>query len=183
MGDAPSYSVGLLQFLHRAKEIQSALFPPQAPEPKVDLLVHIRPAKNVALTVLTIDGETLEYRNGEEEWRSMKWPGPKKGSGASVRMKSKQGQSDVVEFPGEWGLFRLVEAGALTSWPGDRAFAVTWEAPTIGAQVTIDFKPARTDNPFHRAKEGGGGLLEVLRGNFVAPPASIGLSTPPCKKP
>lgn len=184
LGDAPPYSEGLLQFLHRAKEIQSALFPPQSPEPKVDFLIHIRPAKNVASTTITIDGETYEYRNGQEEWRPMKWPGPQKGSGASVRVKSKQGQGDVLEFPGEWGLFRLLESGGLASWPGERGFAVTWDAPTLGSQLTIDFRPARTDNPFHKDTEGSGGaLFDLLRGPFVSPPASIGLSTPPCKKP
>ncbi len=184
MGGTPPYSVALLQFLHRAKEIQSALFPPQAPEMKVDFLIHIRPAKNIASTTLTIDGETYEYRNGQEEWRPMRWPGPQKGSGASVRVKSKQGQGDVLEFAGEWGLYRLLESGGMASWPGERGFAVTWDAPTLETQLTIDFRPARTDNPFHRDAEGpSGALLDVLRGPFVPPPASIGLSTPPCKKP
>jgi type VI secretion system protein ImpL len=184
MGDAPPYSAGLLQFLHRAKEIQSALFPPQSAEPRVDFLIHIRPAKNVASTTLTIDGETTEYRNGQEEWRPMRWPGPQKGAGASVRVKSKQGQGDVLEFPGDWGLFRLLESGTMSSWPGERGFAVTWDAPTLETQLTIDFRPARTDNPLHKDTEGSGGaLLAVLRGPFVAPPPSIGLSTPPCRKP
>jgi type VI secretion system protein ImpL len=182
MGDAPPYSVGLLQFLRRASEIQSALFPPQSPDLKVDFAIHVRPAKNVASTTLTIDGETYEYRNGQEEWKQMKWPGPQKGSGASIRMKSKQGLVDVVEFSGDWALFRLIEAGQLTSWPGERAFAITWDAPNLEAKVTIDFKPARTDNPFRGPKDGSG-VLEVLRGTAVAAPASIGLSTPPCKRP
>lgn len=180
MGDAPPYTATLLQFLRRAKEIQSALFPPQASEPRVDFAIHVRPAKNVASTILTIDGDVYEYRNGQEEWRTMKWPGTQRGSGASVRMKSKQGQIDVVEFGGEWGLFRLIEAGTATTWPGERTFAVTWTAPNLGSQVTIDFRPSRTDNPFHRTKEGDR-LLEVFRGTAVAAPTSIGHDAQPCR--
>jgi type VI secretion system protein ImpL len=100
------------------------------------------------------------------------WPGKGK-TGASLRARTSSGREEVVQQDGEWGLFRLIEAGKLKGEPGARDFTVTWPLPALGATLTVDFRPARSESPFFGARRAKQRLLGAFRAG-TQPPAVIG---------
>jgi type VI secretion system protein ImpL len=173
----------LLPYLKRGLEITSALYPTGAPEPSVPFKAHIRPTPGVQAVFLEVDGQKVDYRNGPEEWVSFTWPGPAKSSGASLRVRSVDNREETLHRDGEWGLLRLLEAGVVQGDPAPsaREFAVAFAMPAVGATVTIDFRPARSENPFFGARSAGRArLLEPLRAGPPVP-LDIGRGGPPCR--
>ncbi len=53
-----------------------------------------------------------------------------------------------VEHSGEWGFFRLLDAGTARALPAERGISVAFRVETQGVDVVIDIRPARTTNPF-----------------------------------
>ena len=171
----------LVPYLKRGQEITSALFPPRAAEPSVGFTVHIRPTPGVAAVFLDVDGQKTDFRNGPDEWVKFIWPGPGKASGASLRVRSDTGREDTLQREGEWGFLRLLEAGTVQGDPTSLGFAVAFSMPAVGATVTIDFRPASSENPFFAARGAGRGrLLDPLRAG-PAIPLEIGKGGPPCR--
>jgi type VI secretion system protein ImpL len=181
LGGGSGYRGDLLTFLKKAQEVTTVLFPPNAPEPKVDFSVRIRPTPKVASIVLEVDGQRFEYFNGPEEWRKMAWPAQGRAPGALLRVRAANGREETLQQDGEWGLFRLLEAGQPRGEPGLRDFAMSFNFPSMGVQVVVDFRPARSESPFFGTGRGGGRprLLAPFRSGFAVP-ASIGKSGPPC---
>jgi type VI secretion system protein ImpL len=181
LGGHSGFRGELLTFLERAQEVSRSMFPAGSPEPKVELSVRIRPTPGVAVVILDVDGQRFEYRNGPEEWFRVSWPGKGKSSGASLRARTSAGREEVVQQDGEWGLFRLVEAGKLKGEPGMRDFAVSWPLPSLGTSLTVDFRPARSESPFFGARRGKARLLAPFRAG-VQPPAVIGKAGGACSE-
>ena len=153
-------------FLGSANEVTNALFSSGA-EPLVQFAIHIHPAEKVASVIFTVDGNSIEYRNGPEEWHTFRWPGGDKTLGASLKLRNSGGRHEIIEQEGEWGLFRLLEMGAVQAQPNARVFSVTWKVPTLDTEVTIDFRPQRSDHPFLNSS---GKLLGRFRTAQVLPP-------------
>lgn len=170
----------LLPFLKKADDITRSLFPSGASEPTVAFSVRIRPAPGVAATSLEIDGRRVEYRNGPEEWYQFTWPG--KAPGAVLRARATDGREETIQRDGEWGFFRLLEAGKIRGDPGVRDFAIAWSMPGLGATVILDFRTARTESPFFGSRRPGGGarLLEPFRSGFAVP-AAVAARGPACR--
>jgi type VI secretion system protein ImpL len=181
LGGVSGFQGDLLTFLKRAQDVTAVLFPAGATDPKVEFTVRIRPTPGVALVWLEVDGQKFDYRNGPEEWHRITWPGQGKAPGASLRVKAASGQEEVVQQEGEWGLYRLIEAGRLKGDPGARDFAITWALPSLGSSVTLDFRPARSDSPFFGLRRPGvkPRLMAPFRSG-VLPPANIGKGGPGC---
>jgi type VI secretion system protein ImpL len=181
LGGVSGFRPELLSFLKRAQDVTTVLFPAGASDPKVEFSVRIRPTPGVAVVWLEVDGQKFDYRNGPEEWHRFAWPGQGKVLGAALRVKAANGQEEIVQQEGEWGLFRLLEAGRLKGDPGARDFAVSWALPAIGSSVTIDFRPARSDAPFFGPRRAGvpPRLMAPFRSG-VLPPANIGRGTSSC---
>jgi type VI secretion system protein ImpL len=180
LGGVSGFRSELLYFLGRAQDVTATLFPAGATEPKVEFSVRVRPTPGVSVIWFEVDGQRFDYRNGPEEWHKLVWPGSKT-PGASIRVKAAGGQEEVLQQEGDWGLYRLIEAGALKASPGGRDFTVSWSLPSIGARVTIDIRPSRSDAPFFGVRRPG--LAPRFLGSFragVAPPASIGNGGPGC---
>ncbi len=170
----------LLPFLKRALEITAALFPAGAADPSVAFSVRIRPTPRIAAVVFDVDGQRADYRNGPEEWYRLVWPGQGKAPGASLRVRSATGQEEMLQRDGEWGLFRLLEAGTLQGEPGGRDFTMNFPMPALSATITIDFRAARSETPFFGLRHGGRPrLLEPFRGATV--PLEIGRGGGACK--
>ncbi|MGC3998203.1 MAG: type VI secretion IcmF C-terminal domain-containing protein [Anaeromyxobacter sp.] len=168
--DAP-FRPELIGFLEHAQEITDALFPAGSAEPRVQFSVRIRPTPGVAVVWLEVDGQRFDYRNGPEEWHRLAWPGPNRGAGAFLRVRTASGQEESFQQEGEWGLFRLLEAGAVKPQGSGSAFTTSWPLPTLNTSVVIDFRPDRTDSPFLSAR--GGRFLGPFRSGAL-PPASLG---------
>jgi type VI secretion system protein ImpL len=180
LGGQSGFRADLLSFLSRAQDVTRAVFPAGAAEPKVELSARIRPTPGVAVVILEVDGQRFEYRNGPEEWYRIVWPMVGKKAGASIRVRAANGREEVVQQDGEWGLFRLVEAGKLKGDPGVRDFTVSWPLPSLGSSVTIDFRPARTESPFFGTHRGGRARLLAPFRAGVQPPAVIGKAGAGC---
>lgn len=164
-----------LTFLERSDDLTTSMFATKGGEPTMAFTIHIRPSPGLASVSFSVDGKTVEYKNGPEEWYPFSWPGDGKKSGAFIKVRNNRGQQETLDQEGEWGLFRLMEAGAPNVEKGARVFSVTWKMPTVGADVVIDFRPARTATPFFGTSPGPGtGMLQPFRASGVNPPRSIG---------
>jgi type VI secretion system protein ImpL len=173
LGTAVPFRPELRGFLESAQLITDALFPGGSTEPKVEFSVRIRPTPGVAVVWLEVDGQRLDYRNGPEEWHRLTWPGPNRGRGAYLRVRTAAGREESFQQDGEWGLFRLLEAGAVKGQPGTSAFTASWALPTLNASVVVDFKPDRSETPFFGARYGARRFLAPFRTGGL-PPGDIG---------
>ena len=180
LGGVSGFRSDLLPFLKKAQDITTVLFPSGASDPAVQFSVRIRPTPRVAVVWFEVDGQKFDYRNGPEEWHKLVWPGQGKTLGASLRVRGVDGQEETVQQDGEWGLFRLLEAGRLKGAPGFRDFTMTWSLPGLGVVMTVDFRPARSDSPFFGVQRGGKArLLAPFRSGMVVP-LGIGKGSPAC---
>jgi len=179
LGGHSGFRGDLLPFLERAQDVTRSLFPAGASEPRVELSLRVRPTPGVAVVIVEVDGQRFEYRNGPEEWFRLVWPGKGKASGASFRARTSSGREEVVQQDGEWGLLRLIESGKLKGEPGARDFTVSWPLPSLGASLTVDIRPARSESPFFGARRGKARLLGPFRAG-VQPPAVIGKAGAGC---
>jgi type VI secretion system protein ImpL len=178
-GGRPPLRESLLMFLKRAQDVTGALFPGQGSSPSVAVSVRIRPTPNVAAVLLEVDGQRVDYRNGPEEWRPLTWPGA--SPGATLRVRTADGREETLHRDGEWGLFRLLEAGTLRGEPGSREFSVGFNLPGLGLVVTADFRAARAETPFFAVRRSGSArLFEPLRAG-LAPPSDIRLGSGGCR--
>jgi type VI secretion system protein ImpL len=181
LGGQSGFRGDLLAFLKRAQEITTVLFPASASEPSVPFSVRIRPTPGVAAVILEVDGQRFDYFNGPEEWRRMTWPGGQgKAPGAMLRVRAANGREETLQQEGEWGLFRLLDAGKLRGEPGVRDFAMSFSFASLGVSVVMDFRPARSESPFFGTGAGRGKrLLAPFRSGFAVP-TSIGKGGPGC---
>jgi type VI secretion system protein ImpL len=173
-GVGESYNGELVRFLNRSFRLSNALFPPRGERPRVDFEVRVRPSPGIASTILTIDGQVVDFHNGPEKWVRITWPGEGGKIGATMRVRG-AAIDETLKQEGEWGLFRLFEKGTISANPGERFFTVRWRLHTQN-DVTIDIRPARTDNPFVGAKA----YLEAFRGDGVLAPRTIATGAPAC---
>ncbi len=165
------YPASVLSYLARANQATRALFPPGASEPVLAFSVHIVPSPRFWV-MLTIDGQTVDYRNGPEDWYQFKWPQTGKAPGASIRVRDPRGSVDqTIHAEGEWGLLRLFEQGVPRS-VGPTTFTVAWRVPTVDTDVVIDFRPARSDTPFFGSLRAGhhAQALQPFRAPGLTPP-------------
>lgn len=177
LGGVSGFQPEILAYLDRAQEVTQTMFSNGVAEPRVQVSARIRPTPGVAVVWLEVDGVRFDYRNGPEEWHRLTWPGQVKG--ASLRARTASGQEEVVQQEGDWGLFRLMEAGKAKPGAG-QDFSVTWALPSLGASVTIDFHPDRSDTPFFGSRKHGGGRFLAPFRVPLTPPAEIGKSGASC---
>ena len=69
------YQADLLRFLERSQDVATVLFPTGSNDPLVQFEVRIRPTPTIATLTFQVDGQTVDYDNGPEQWHSMRWPG------------------------------------------------------------------------------------------------------------
>ena len=167
---ASGFREELLPFLRRAQDITTVLFPPGAAEPAVAFSVQIQPTPRVAAVFLEVDGQRVEYHNEPEEWHRLHWPNPGKPSGASLKVRTADGNEETLERPGEWGLFRLLEMGTPRGEGRARDFTMVFKMQTLGVAIAVDFRTARSETPFFGVRRSGPArFLEPFRGADTAP--------------
>ena len=87
---------------------------------------------------------------------------------------------ETLQQEGEWGLFRLLEAGKVSGQPGQRDFTASFPFPASGVTVVVDFRASRSEAPFFGIRRGGrAALLAPFRAG-LSPPSTIGGGVPPC---
>ncbi len=138
-----------LQCLNVAQEITEAVFG-GGPEPLVRFDVQMHPVSSaIAEVSLVVDGKATVYRNEPERWLPMQWPGTESPKGAALKVRG-AGFNDEIPRLGDFGLFRLFEAGGVKA-TGKGTLAGRWTLTRPGQPpVTIDIKPAKSVHPFTR---------------------------------
>jgi type VI secretion system protein ImpL len=150
--DALPFRPDFLQCLNVASEITDATFG-GAQQPSVPFGIKIHPAgSKVAEISLAIDGLNTEYRNEPERWVPVTWPGTGSPRGAVLQVRG-AGFTDEIPRLGDFGLFRLLEAGGLKPGAalaeGAGVLSGSWTLSRAGeAPVTIDLRPAKSVHPF-----------------------------------
>ena len=110
--DAMPFRPDFLQCLSVAAEITDATFGGGAAV-NVPFSIKIHPAGSTVSEVsLTIDGAATVYRNEPERWVPVTWPGSGTPRGAVLQARG-AGFNDEIPRLGDFGLFRLLEAGQL----------------------------------------------------------------------
>lgn len=183
-GAGNAYRRELLQYLERAQDITNTFFPPGAEGPTVQFDVRIRPSVRVATQNLCISGTCVEHHNGPEQWHRFTWPGEDAVAGASIEVRGEGGIHEMIQQPGEWGLFRLLEQGTVTSASnGRRVFTVNWRLRDHEIDVSVDIRPVRGDAPFFgvAGRERNPPLLQPLRAQDVDPPREIANGRTTCQ--
>ncbi len=171
-----AYRPDLLQYLERAHDITATFFPPGADGPQIEFDARIQPSVRVATQTLCVGGVCYEHHNGPERWQRFVWPGDSPADGASLEIRGEGGIHERIEQAGEWGMFRLMEQGTVTSTSrGRRIFTMTWRLRDHQVDVAIDIRPVRGDAPFFgvAGRERNPPLMQPLRARDVDPPQQI----------
>lgn len=148
-GEATRISINaqLPTFLTEVADIGEVLFPPDAEAPLFEFEVQIVGSPGISELSLSVDGQTVSYRNEPPSWSAMVWPGTEGDPGASIRAVALDGEGLVVRG-GEWGLWRLMELGTVSGSAGQGVFSVKWDLSDqhLGV-VTMYLRPKRLENP------------------------------------
>jgi type VI secretion system protein ImpL len=159
--NAMPFRPDFLQCLNVAAEITDATFG-GAQAPSVPFGIKIHPASaNISEISLTVDGLSTVYRNEPERWIPVVWPGTGSPHGAVLQVRG-AGFTDEIPRLGDFGLFRLFEAGGLKPGAalaeGAGVLSATWTLSRSGeSPVNIDVRPAKSVHPFVK------GLFRRLR--------------------
>ena len=142
-----SFSRRIPDFLERAWRLQQMLFPDGADAPKAVFDVRLQGASDLRQTQLSVGGKMIGYSNGPLIWQRMEWPGAQPQSGATLTIVRNDGRPNPpLTMGGEWGLFRLLQKGAIIDRdPRGRSFSVVWQ-PAGGERVRIDFRAVGSTN-------------------------------------
>lgn len=108
---------------------------------------------------ITIDSQTIRYRNTVPEWTSMVWPNPAGVAGARVTAITADGQAvELVNEPGRAGLSRLFELAAVRKLDGG-VKELTWAngAHRVTVQLRLVRSPGEAAPPTRTSAAGGGG--------------------------
>lgn len=170
-------------FLDRAQDVTTVMFPVGADGVQFEFDVQIQGARKnvgtVSVTELNIDGELLQYKNGPFEWKSVSWPGKDKQGHLSARGFSIKGE--VGPHEGEWGLFRLLEAGTATGDATKDTFKFEWDIRDQDAGIiTVLIRPKLDDTPIYGTRARGVEFMQVFRHADLAPPRQIIVGGPSC---
>jgi type VI secretion system protein ImpL len=119
-----------------------------------------------------IDGQTMRYRNGQQDWMSFVWPSPQGLPGARISAVTTDGKSlEIANFPGQFGLEKLINTAQRRKLDNG-SFVMSWTMENH--TVSLNFKlisDARTGTGANSS-----GAENTLRG--LALPAVIAGADP-----
>ncbi len=147
----------------RVVQISEGLFPlPHGEEPRISLKFIPRGnQESVKSVTLQVDGTGKAYMNQSPSTATLEvtWPSPATNPKASLEVKLEDGNHRTIEYPGAWGLIRLLQAGQMEEG------VVHWTLQNSGApalQVTFDVEA-------FGLPQGLAPLLSGLGENFECP--------------
>jgi type VI secretion system protein ImpL len=131
-------------------------------------LFQILPQGTPGITeyTITIDSQTLRYRNTAPEWVSMVWPNPSGVVGARVTAITSDGQAvELVNEPGSSGLTKLFGLAQVRKLEGG-VKELTWAngAHKVTVQLRVVRAPGEVAPANKPANGGGGGAAAVVPG-------------------
>jgi type VI secretion system protein ImpL len=153
-GIQTQYRPELIRCLNIAAEITDAVFG-ASPEPGAAFFIKMQPAgRDIAEIIFQIDGQPKVYRNEPEKWIPVVWPAKDAPARGGVLKVRGAGFEEEIARAGDFGLFRLFDAGALkplTATDGVPVLAATWMLSRSGTTpVVIQVRPSKGIHPFER---------------------------------
>jgi type VI secretion system protein ImpL len=146
-GTAPfSFSDEFVKYLNDSARLSTALFPTNGQQPAVGYQLEVQPVPN-AVTKITIDGTPLEAQGTSPATVKFTWPTEKGASGAQITVTSEGTVLGEQSFTGEWGLFKMFDAGSPIK--SDSGYKLTWNVGSVTVQATLTPGSA-ANNPFDR---------------------------------
>lgn len=127
-------------------------------------LFQILPQGSPGITeyTVTIDSQTLRYRNTAPEWVSMVWPNPSGVAGARVTAITSDGQAvELVNEPGGSGFDRTVELAQKRKL-GNQHFELTWANGPH--KVVVQLRVVRTGGELPQPGKSTSGSAAVVPG-------------------
>ncbi|WP_018718757.1 type VI secretion protein IcmF/TssM N-terminal domain-containing protein [Arhodomonas aquaeolei] len=115
--------------------------------------VRMNPSPGLTDIILTIDGQTLHYRNNRQEWKRMVWPGEAKTPGARLDVVTRNGRRHTVfDYPNRWGLLRMIGSAHVSAVDRARqrlswrtyAGAVSFQVRNFGGVSITDLQRIRS---------------------------------------
>lgn len=132
---SPQFASRLPQFVaHTGTEGAAA----GAVQPQTSFQLQPLPTPGLAEYTIEIDGQTMRYRNGRQDWSSFAWPSALGQPGARITAVTADGNSiGIADFPGQFGLEKLINA-AQRNRLGEGMFTMAWTGG--GARVSVNFR-------------------------------------------
>jgi type VI secretion system protein ImpL len=156
-GHGIGYTAPFLKCMDRGLEISRATFPDKTETPLVQFQINLHSVSDtVAEVTFDINGARHTYKNEPEEWLDVQWP-PKdsKGQQSLVKIHGWSGLDEEIIRPGEWGLFRLLDAATSITMGTERGtrgaaptIVATWTLRSQQGVVKMDIRPSRDENVF-----------------------------------
>ncbi|HJV82751.1 type VI secretion system membrane subunit TssM [Noviherbaspirillum sp.] len=107
-------------------------------QPQTNFQLQPLPTPGLVEYRIEIDGQSLRYRNGRQDWLNFTWPSALGQPGAKITAITADGRSvDVVDFPGQFGLEKLINS-AQRKKLDNGMFSMSWTGG--GTTVSVNFK-------------------------------------------
>jgi type VI protein secretion system component VasK len=142
------FSDDFVKYLNGAGRLREALFANGGQQPEFNYNLELQPLPN-ADTSIVIDGTPLEAHGTSAASTKFSWPAGTGSSGAKITVTSGTDAPIVKTFNGEWGLFKMFDAGSPTQLAnGD--YMLKWNLES-GLVVQAKLTPGSSlKNPFDR---------------------------------
>ena len=96
------------------------------------------PTPGLVEYTIEIDGQTMRYRNGRQDWSTFVWPSQKGQPGAKITAITADGRTlEIVNFPGQFGLEKLINS-AQRKKHDNGVFTMTWKNDST--TVSVNFR-------------------------------------------
>ncbi len=107
-------------------------------EPQTNFQLQPIPTPGLTEYTIEIDGQSMRYRNGQQDWTNFVWPVPQSQPGAKITAVTADGRTiEIVNFPGKFGLEKLINS-AQRKKQDNGLFTMTWSGS--GRNVSVNFK-------------------------------------------
>ena len=142
------FSDEFVSYLNHSRRLRDALFPAGGKEPQVSYDVTLQPVAGSDV-LLEIDGARVESRGSSPASAKFSFPARAGGSsGVLIKVIDSGGQAHEKTFPGEWGLFKMLQAGGANSPSADNSYDIVLGVGP--ATVRAKLRPSSAVSPFDR---------------------------------
>ena len=141
----------------RGLEIAKATFPEKSTEPLVEFQLNLHSVSdNIDEVTIDISGTKHTYRSEPDDWVTVTWPAKDPTSQhGRIQIRGLGNLEEEILRPGEWGLFRLLEAASKIE-PGTEAgkrggpptTVATWALRMHTGTIKMDIRPSDNERAF-----------------------------------
>jgi type VI secretion system protein ImpL len=109
-----------------------------AGQPQTNFQLQPIPTPGLTEYTVEIDGQSMRYRNGQQDWSNFTWPFSQGQPGAKITGVTSDGRTvEIANFPGQFGLEKLVNS-AQRKKLDNGLFMMTWTGG--GHKVSANFR-------------------------------------------